>query len=71
MNLSIFFTTVFGNRKEQIAKVGKAMKTTFTNSNLPARLRKTEVLTHLLSHLLTLGQKFAMVGLVKLRGRPK
>jgi uncharacterized protein YhfF len=63
--------TVFGKRNVHMAKVGRALKTEFTNSNLPAWLRKAEVLTNLLSHLVTMGQKSATVGLVKLRGSPR
>jgi len=54
-----------------IAKIGSALKTAFTNSNLPASLKKTAVLTNLLSQQVTKGQKSATVGLLILRGRPK
>jgi uncharacterized protein YhfF len=54
-----------------MAKVGKAVRTTFVRSNLPASLKKEEKATNLLSHLVARGQKSATVGLVKLKGRPK
>jgi len=54
-----------------MAKVGKAVRTTFVSSNLPASLKKEEKATNLLSHLVVRGQKSATVGLVKLKGRPK
>ena len=54
-----------------IAKVGRAVKTALVSSNLPASVRKEEKATSLLSHFETKGQKFATVGLARLRGSPK
>jgi hypothetical protein len=62
---------VFGKLKVHMIKVGRAEKTAFVNSNLPAWLKKEEMLMSLLSHLLTKGQKSANVGLEMLSGRPK
>jgi hypothetical protein len=63
--------TVLGKRKLHIAKVGKVVRTAFVSSNLPASLKNEEKVTNLLSHLVARGQKSAVVGLVKLKGRPK
>jgi hypothetical protein len=63
--------TVFGSKKVHIAKVGKALKTALKSSILPASLKKLEVLTNLLSHLFTRGQKSATVGLYRLRVSPR
>jgi len=62
---------VFGKRKMLIAKVGKAEKTALVSSNRRASFRKDDTLTNLRSHLETIGQKSATVGLVILQGRPK
>jgi hypothetical protein len=69
--LSICLMIVFGSKKVLIAKVGKALKIALVSSNLPAWLKKEEILTNLLSHFVTKGQKSATVGLERLRGRPK
>jgi len=69
--LSICLMMVFGKLKVHMAKVGRAEKTAFVNSNLPAWLKKEEMLMSLLSHLLTKGHKSATVGLEMLSGRPK
>lgn len=47
------------------------MKTELTICSLPACERKREVLTSLLSHLLTKGRKSSTFGLVVPRGSPK
>ena len=72
-NLSICLMIVFGKRKMLIAKVGKAEKTALVSSNRRASFRKDDTLTNLRSHLETIGQKSATVGLVilQLQGRPK
>jgi len=50
------------------AKVGSVVMTELAICNLPARLRKLEVATSLLSHLLTRGEKSMNFGFVRLRG---
>jgi hypothetical protein len=54
-----------------MAKVGRAENTAFVSSNLPAWLRKDEILISLLSHLLIKGQKSATSGFEMLSGRPR
>jgi hypothetical protein len=55
--LSICLITVFGNKKVHIVKVGKAVRTTLVNCNLPALVRKDEKATILLSHFETRGRQ--------------
>jgi hypothetical protein len=52
-------------------KVGKSENTELVNYSVLAWLRKSEVATNLLSHLLTRGEKSMTLGLVKLKGSPK
>lgn len=52
-------------------KVGMAVRIEFVTSNLPACVRKTEVVANLFSHLLTSGEKSMTLGFVRLRGRPR
>jgi len=62
---------VLGRLKVYMAKVGRAENTAFVSSNLPAWLRKDEILISLLSHLLIKGQKSATSGFEMLSGRPR
>lgn len=55
--LSICLITVLGKRYVHIVKVGNALITAFVICNLPASLKKEEMLTSLLSRLETRGQK--------------
>lgn len=57
--------------KVPIKKVGSEVKTELTICNFPAWERKREVLTNLLSHLVTSGRKSSILGLVSPRGSPR
>jgi len=58
-------------KKVLMEKVGRAEKTEFVSCNLPACERKIDVLTNLLSHLLTIGKNSSTFGFVRPRGSPR
>jgi hypothetical protein len=68
---SIILIMVGGNLITLIKKVGRDERTEFTNSNLPACVRKFEVETNLLSILCTRGSISSIFGLLGLGGNPR
>ena len=66
--LSTYSLIVTWREKVHIKKVGRAVKTELVSWSFPAWERKREVLTNLLSHLLTKGMKSSTFGLVRPRG---